>query len=130
MKYEIQLHDTKLKLESERKEQLAEGSISKEACSSQVEAKLPKLVISKFDGDFMDWQQFWGQFNESIEESGLARIAKFSYLKELLGDNVRCEVDSLPFTPEGYNRFIEKLVKRIHCDTLHGGVRLTIAALR
>ena len=104
MKYEIKLHETKLKLESERKEKLAEGSISKEACSSQVEAKLPKLVISKFDGDFMDWQRFWGQFNESIEKSGLASIAKFSYLKELLGDNVKREVDSLPFTPEGYNR--------------------------
>ena len=78
MKYKIKLHETKLKLESERKEKLAEGSISKEACSSQVEAKLPKLVISKFDGDFMDWQRFWGQFNESIEKLGLASIAKFS----------------------------------------------------
>ena len=50
MKYE----ETKLKLESESKEKLAEGSICKEACQSQVEAKLPKLVVSKFDGDFMD----------------------------------------------------------------------------
>ena len=81
MKYEIKLHETKLKLESEPKEKLGEGSISKEACSSQVEAKLPQLVISEFDGDFMDWQRLWGQFSKSIEKSGLASIAKFSHLK-------------------------------------------------
>ena len=52
----------------------------------------------------MDWQRFWGQFTESIEKSGLASTAKFSYLRELLGDNVRREVQSLPFTSEGYNR--------------------------
>ena len=52
----------------------------------------------------MDWQRFCGQFTESIEKSGLASIAKFSYLRELLGDKVKREVESLPFTPEGYNR--------------------------
>jgi hypothetical protein len=31
-------------------------------------------------------------------------IAKFSYLRELLGDNVRREFESLPFISEGYNR--------------------------
>ena len=104
MRFEMKLHESKLKLEVEHREKLAEGKTSKEAGSSQVEAKLPKLVISKFNGDFMDWQRFWGQFTESIEKSGLASIAKFSYLKELLGDEVRREVDSLPLTAEGYNR--------------------------
>ncbi len=52
----------------------------------------------------MDWQRFWGQFTESIEKSGLASIAKFSHLRELLGDKVKFEVQSQPFTPEGYNR--------------------------
>ncbi len=94
MKYEIKLHETELKLESEHKAKIAEEKISKEACLSQVEAKLPKLVISKFNGDFMDWQRFWGQFTESIEKSGLASISKFSYLKEPLGDSVKREVDS------------------------------------
>jgi hypothetical protein len=104
LKYEIKLHETKLKLESEHQAKLESGSSSKEIHAKQVEAKLPKLVISKFDGNYMDWQRFWGQFTESIEKSGLASIAKFSYLRELLGDNVRREVESLPFTSEGYNR--------------------------
>ena len=34
----------------------------------------------------------------------LASITKFSYLRELLGSNIRREVESLPFIPEGYNR--------------------------
>ena len=52
----------------------------------------------------MDWQQFWGQFTKSIEKLGLASIAKFLYLRELLGDKVKREIESLPFTQEGYNR--------------------------
>ena len=72
--------------------------------SKEVSVKLPKLVISKFDGSFTDWNRFWGQFNESIERSGLASVGKFLYLKELLSDKVRQDVESLPFTSEGYNR--------------------------
>ncbi len=103
LKYKIKLHETKLKLDSEHQVQL-KAKLVKENSSNKVEAKLPKLVISKFDGNYMDWQRFWGQFTESIEKSGLASIAKFSYLRELLGDKVKREVESLPFTPEGYNR--------------------------
>ena len=70
----------------------------------EVAAKLPKLVISKFEGSFTDWNRFWGQFNESIEKSGIANVVKFSYRKEPLGEKVRRDVESLPFTSEVYNR--------------------------
>ena len=63
--------------------------------------QLPKLVITKFDGSFTDWNRFWAQ---SIEKSGIANVVKFSYLKELLGYKVRRDVESLPFTSEDYNR--------------------------
>ncbi|CAB4007192.1 Hypothetical predicted protein [Paramuricea clavata] len=72
LKYEVKLHETTLKLESEHQAKLESGSSSKEIYAKQVEAKLPKLVISKFDGNYMDWQRFWDQFTESIEKSGLA----------------------------------------------------------
>ena len=71
--------------------------------TKEVSVKLSKLVISKFDGSLTDWNRFWSQFNESIERSGLASGAKFSYLKELLSDKVRRDVESPPFTSEGYN---------------------------
>lgn len=108
LKYEVKLHETKLKLESERQAKLKTEMSAEETKAKKVEAKLPKLVISKFERNYMDWQRFWGQFTESIEKSGLVSIEKFSYLRELLGDNVRHEVESLPFTPEGYNRKILK----------------------
>ena len=102
LKFEIKLQETKLQLQSEHEAKRAEKQAIQE--SKEVRVKLPKLVISKFDGSFTDWNRFWGQFNESIERSGLASVAKFSYLKELLSDKVRRDVESLPFTSEGYNR--------------------------
>ena len=67
-------------------------------------AKLPKLVISKFDGSFMDWPRFWGQFSEAIDKSSIAPISKLTYLLELLEPKVKRSVEALPFTAEGYNR--------------------------
>ena len=104
MKYEVKLHEVKMKLELDRQAQLKAETSSSEANVKQVEAKLPKLVITKFKGSYTDWPRFWGQYTKSIEKSGLASITKFSYLRELLSDNVRREVESLPFTSEGYNR--------------------------
>ena len=104
MKYEVKLHEVKMKLELERQAQLKAETSSSEANVKQVEAKLPKLVMTKFKGSYTDWRWFWGKYTESIEKSGLASITKFSYLRELLSDNVRREVESLPFTSEGYNR--------------------------
>ena len=79
-------------MSAEETEAKKSGSQTSQACNIEILRKL------------YGWQRFWGQFTESIEKSGLASIAKFSYLRELLGDNVRHEVESLPFTPKGYNR--------------------------
>ena len=67
-------------------------------------AKLPKLVIAKFNGSVIDWPKFWGQFSEAVDKSTLAPITKFTYLLELLESNLKRSVESLPFSPEGYNR--------------------------
>ena len=72
-----------------------------EASFSQT-AKLPKLVISKFEGSHMDWPRFWGQFTEAVDKSSIPPITKFTYLCEFLGSRVKRCVEALPFTPEGY----------------------------
>ena len=41
---------------------------------SGMEGKLPKLVISKFDGSFQDWPRFWGRYCETIEKTTMANI--------------------------------------------------------
>ena len=108
-KFEIKLHETKLQLQSEQNTNVSDKQTI--GARKEVALKLPKLVITKFDGSFADWNRFGGQFSESIEKSGIANVVKFSYLKELLGDKVRRDVESFPFTSEGYNR-----AKAILCE--------------
>ena len=67
-------------------------------------AKLPKLVISKFERSYMGWPLFGGKFMEAIDKPSVALISKFSYLSELLDSKVKRCVEALPFTAEGYNR--------------------------
>ena len=69
-----------------------------------VKVKLPKLVISKFQGNHLDWLRFWGQFESEIEKTQLSGVAKFSYLKELLSPTAKMCIEGLPFTSEGYER--------------------------
>ena len=82
-----------------------------QASSTNVSAKMPKLVITKFDGTPKDWIRFWGQFRSQIEESRVDPVTKFSYLKELVEIKVRKSIDGLPFTKEGYERAKEILEK-------------------
>ena len=98
-KIELKLHEKRLKMKAEV--ELTQTKPEIQECSDFKTAKLPKLVISKFDGSFMDWPRFWGQFNEAIDKSS---ITKFTYLRELLSPKVKRCVETLPFTSEGYNR--------------------------
>ena len=74
--------------------------------STGLQAKLPKLVITKFNGTFQDWPRFWGQFSASIDKSSIASVTKFSYLRELLAPKPRMSIEALPFSAEGYNRAV------------------------
>ena len=106
LKFQEKLHQTKLKYEAEL--QAAKSTQSQhepgESTTSAVGAKLPKLVISKFNGTYMDWPRFWGQFTETIVKSNIAAVSKFAYLRELLDSKVKNTIEVLPFTAEGYNR--------------------------
>ena len=66
--------------------------------------KLPKLVISKFEGTVLDWFHFWNQFETEIDKQNISPVTNFSYLKEFLFPQVRKLINGLPFTPEGYSR--------------------------
>ena len=74
--------------------------------------KMPKLVITKFDGTPQDWMRFWGQFETQIGKSSAPVVTKFSYLKELVDSKVRNLVDGLPFTPDGYQKAKDLLSRR------------------
>ena len=74
--------------------------------------KMPKLVITKFDGTPQDWMHFWGQFETQIDKLSAPAVTKISYLKELLVLKVRNLIDGLPFTPEGYQKAKDLLPQR------------------
>ena len=98
-KAELKLHEQKLRMQSE----ISSPKPETQECLSR-NAKLPKLVITKFNGSFKDWPRFWGQFTEGIDKSSVAAITKFTYLLELLTPKAKTCVESLPFSVEGYNR--------------------------
>ena len=98
---EIQEKEEQSNWEIKKFEVKADG---KEGNAGKPKAKLPKLVITRFQGTHLDWQRFWGQFEVEIDKSDIGQVAKFSYLKELLVPRVRATIDGLPFTTEGYAR--------------------------
>ena len=101
LKFEMKLHEEKTKLQASITTQEShEGGGS----PKQTQAKLPKIEIKKFEGSYLDWPRFWGQFTETIDKAEIAPINKFTYLCGLLGPKVKTTVEALPFTAEGYNR--------------------------
>ena len=51
--------------------------------------RLPKINITLFDGSYMDWPRFWGQFTETVDKAHIAAINKLTYLCGFLGPNVK-----------------------------------------
>ena len=104
----------KIKLDLEYQQQLSKSkqSASESTTSSQGTVKMPKLVISKFQGTPQDWVRFWGQFEAQIHKAEASAVTKFSYLKELVELKVRKLIDGLPFTDAGYEKAIALLQKR------------------
>ena len=94
----------KEKARLEIKKKFEVKTAEKESDAGKPKVKLPKLVITKFQGTHLDWQRFWGQFEAEIDKSDIGQVAKFSYLKELLVPKVRAVIDGLPFNREGYTR--------------------------
>ena len=44
----------------------------------EISCKLPKLAISPFDGNTLNWTTFWNQFESSIHsKSGISDMGKF-----------------------------------------------------
>ena len=95
------------RIKQERKlEEIKQGSQASTRAGGEgsSKVKLPKLIITKFQGTHMDWFRFWNQFEAEIDRANIDAVAKFSYLKELLWPKVRVHIEGLPFTTEGYER--------------------------
>ena len=109
LEHERKLHELRLKWQTELHAAKSEMETPPPASSGNettkgLQAKLPKLTITQFNGSYQDWPRFWGQFEETIDKTGIPSITNFAYLRELLGPKVKKSVEALPFTSEGYNR--------------------------
>ena len=88
------------------------SATSSEISVKQLQAKLPKLTITTFDGSYGDWPRFWGQYSETIDKSSVPPVTKFTYLRELLCDKAKRAIEALPYTVEGYNWAVSILKER------------------
>lgn len=101
LEYQWTLFKTWLKFQNElyaAKFQDHQGGIAETSgvnSATGFEAKLPKLVIIKFNGTFQDWPRFWGQYSKATDKLSFA--SKFSYLRELLAPKVRTSIEALRF---------------------------------
>lgn len=102
LKFELKLQEQKMKLQNDLTTQ--EGHEGGGSTKQTTQAKLPKIETKRFEGSYLDWPRFWGQFTETIDKAEVAPINKFTYLCGLLGPKVKTAVEALPFTAEGYNR--------------------------
>ena len=90
-----------------------QGSTPRTTQIQDVRVKLPKLELSKFDGDIINWQGFWDQFLIAIHENdSLADIDKFSYLKSFLSDSALQSINGLSLNATNYKEAIEILHER------------------
>ena len=90
-----------MKVTCEGEMQQAQKKPTETAGATSDVVKMPRLVITKFEGTPQDWMRFWGQFETQIDKSSAPVVTKFSYLKELLVLKVHNLIDGLLFTPEG-----------------------------
>ena len=104
---QLKFHKTKLEMQAEI--QTAPHPQQAKTPSVDVQAKLLKLVITKFDRSFMDWLQFWGQFSETIDKTSVAAITKLSYLRELLDTKACAQSKHCPSRPK------DTIGRRVSC---------------
>ena len=74
--------EEQLKFERQQLEQKAEFEKEKVASPSKQNVKLPKLVITKYNGALENWLAFWNKFEAEIDKTGLPAVTKFAYLKD------------------------------------------------
>ena len=99
-KREDELQLEKLKFEQKSKMQSLNQPTAKPPSKGNV--KMPKLVITKYDGTYEKWLSFWNKFEVETDAADIPPVTKFAHLKELLESDVCESIDGLPFSSEGY----------------------------
>ena len=79
----------------------------------EISCNLPKLVISPFDGNTLNWTTFWDQFESSIHSKrGISDIDKLSYLRSFLAPVTLETISGLTLSSQNYSEAIDLLKNR------------------
>ena len=84
--------------------------------------KLPRIEITKFNGELTKWKSFIDTFEAAIDKSSLSDVEKFNYLKGYLQDNALKTIEGLSLTNENYPKALDLLKER------YGNVQMIISA--
>ena len=80
--------------------------------------KLPELEIPTFDGERLQWREFWDFFHVTVDQNWhLPDIEKFCYLKDRLIGEAKHAISGILVSKENY-RVVKTLLKEIFEDTL------------
>ena len=103
--HEIEISHEEKKLELRRKYVKKMEEIHfKSMKEDKQNVKLPKLVITKFQGTHLDWQRFWNPIQNRDRSSRNWANNEVFLSEGALGTEVHLAIDGLPFTVEGYER--------------------------
>ena len=102
------------RIEAEVKmKEIAKGIPSRETIPHVAPVRLPKLELSKFNGNILKWQEFWDAFEATIHKNQtLQHVNKFNYLKAELIGNAQTVISGLELTNNNYEVAVKLLQER------------------
>ena len=74
--------------------------------------KPPQLEITPFDGDVLKWQEFWDQFEASIDKAHYSPIDKLNYLKSKLKGEALSAISGYQLSNNNYSVVVDVLKRR------------------
>ena len=89
---------------------------SKTGATGGVTTKIPKLDIPTFDGEILNWQQFWDQFAVAIHDrKNISNAEKLLYLEQALRSGSTAKaIEGLSQTVTHYEQAVQHLKERYH----------------
>ena len=88
-------------------------SIPPSSHSDTSEVNLPKINLPFFDGNPLNWQSYWDQFQASVDlKTNIQKVVKFNYLTGSLSETVSKCISGLTFTNENYDVAVKILKER------------------
>ena len=91
-----------------------ERSTSVETRVSETVVRLPKIEVPTFNGNVLEWNLFWEQFEVSVHSKiHISDTEKFAYLRQAVKDGpARHVIEGLAHSATNYANAVECLHKR------------------